>query len=84
MLEEAPTQGSISESSSRKRLQAARSHLFNANAPLFKKLFPQLVDEERGKKMLIAYQENEKKQSLLMLGLIIGIMVLFIVYRLMQ
>jgi hypothetical protein len=82
MVEEAPTAGSESSSFFTKKKKAAESHLFNAKAPLFCQLFPELIQVEKGRKMLHLVKLEENRRHLhLVMGAIFAI-VLFILYKL--
>lgn len=81
MLEDAPTAGSISSSASTRRELAAKSHIFNANAPLFRRLFPQLVNVAKGEEMLARYRQTEQQNTLLILAGLIAVLMAAILYR---
>ena len=83
MQDESPTAGSISSSGSRKRELAAKSHLFNAQSPLFRKIFsPDLIDEKRGREMLALHRQEEHKKSLLMMAGLISLFAVVVIWRL--
>ena len=81
--DDASAAGTVSSFGFTRREYAAKSWRVNASNAVFRQLFPQLCDAEKGDKMLVAFRGRMQKQQLAILAALMLIICSAILYRMM-